>query len=98
MAQTRNREIVVDPRFSVPPGVVDVRQENSENGEFNYTQEDQAQDGLIITTPGASVPIPSSFTIVSQRVRISPGGQQVIDVEIDFPDYPYSIDVRTTKT
>jgi hypothetical protein len=101
MATDRDRDIEIDPHFFVPPGVVDVRHENKENGEFFYEEDTRASDGPTIAYPEAVLPMPpSNYKIVNQTVRISPGGRAAVDVIIEFPDVQgiYSIDVRVTAT
>lgn len=99
MAVQRTREIEIDPMFYVPPGVVDVRQENKDNGEFSYQVVDMAGYGPVLATPTSTVPMPSTgFQIVDQAVRIGSDGRTVVDVTLDFPDVSdtYSIDVRVS--
>lgn len=99
MAKDRDRDIELDPRLYVPPGIIDVRQANKENGEYYYNAEDVAAEGPILEHPEAVLPMPpSSYQIVDQRVRIAPDGRAVVDVTVEFPDVQdiYSIDVRVT--
>lgn len=99
MATNRDRDIEIDPRFFVPPGVVDVRQQNRENGEYYYDEDTLAVEGPVLEYPEAVLPMPpSSYEIVDQRVRIAPDGRAVVDVTVEFPDVQgiYSIDVRVT--
>lgn len=100
MATDRIRDIEIDPRFFCPPGVIDVRQANKENGEFYYDEETLAVEGPVLEYPESVLPMPpSSYEIVEQRVRIAPDGRAVVDVTVEFPDIAgvYSIDVRVTK-
>lgn len=99
MAVQRTRDIEIDPMFHVPPHVIDVRQENKENGEFYYTNETVAKPGPTLATPTSSIPMPpSSYQIVDQAVRIGSDGRAVVDVTIEFPDTPglFNIDVAVT--
>lgn len=100
MAKTKQRDIVIDPHFFVPPGVVDVRQEAEGNAEFFYDTSTQAAPSGIPSTTTADIPsLPASYSIFEQRVRISADGTSVVDVTLDFPDTTgvYSIDVQVTK-
>lgn len=102
MATQQNKQTIIDSHFFVPQGAVDIRQENLADTEFNYNSGVVATDGNapIISTPTSTVPMPpTSFTIVSQHVRISTDGTTVVDVTLQFPDIPgiNSIDVRITK-
>lgn len=100
MAKSRDRDIELNPHFAVPPGVVDVRQENKENQDFIYTQHPDtiAVDGPVLQSPDATIPnAPSGYTIVSQTVRVGADGKSVTDVLLEFPDIgPYEIDVAVT--
>lgn len=99
MATDRQRDIELDPRFYCPPGIIDVRQANKENGEYYYNPDDIAVEGPVLDYPEAVLPMPpSSYKIVDQRVRIAPDGRAVVDVTVEFPDVQgiYSIDVRVT--
>lgn len=100
MAKTRTRSVDIDGRFFVPPGVVDIRQENKENGEFAYGSSDTAIGAPVLESPEAIVPMPlDGMQIISQTVRITADGSSVVDVELSFPDVEgvQSIDVRATK-
>lgn len=100
MAKSNERDISLDPRFSVPPGVIDVRQQGQDNGATYYDSNTLAGEGPILRTPSSTVPMPpSAFSIVEQRVRIGSDGRAVVDVTLEFADVPgiNSIDVRVTK-
>lgn len=100
MAIQNNQSIEIDPNFFVPPGLVDARQQNKEDGEFYYTPADVAVAAPILDIPTATIPMPpTSYEIIEQHVRHSPDGTTVVDVTIDFPDISgvASIDVRITK-
>jgi hypothetical protein len=100
MAYQSNQPINIDPNFFVPPGLVDARQQNKEDGEFYYTPADVAQETPILDIPTATIPMPpTSYEIIEQHVRHSPDGTAVVDLTIAFPDIPgvASIDVRITK-
>lgn len=97
MAKDRDRDIEIDPRFFVPNGVVDVRQENKEDGEYYYNEKTLAAEGPTLQSPESVLPMPSSsFEIVEQRVRIAPDGRAVVDVIVEFPDAVFKVDVRVT--
>ena len=101
MAKEVDKQLILDNRFFVPPGVVDVRQAGEENGEGYYTEPtDIAVEGPILDTPASVVPMPpTSYEIVEQRVRISSDGRAVVDVMVEFPDLDgvENIEVRITK-
>lgn len=88
MATANRRDIVIDQYFSVPSGLVDARYENKSDGEFNYTDDDQADSFPTLTDPQAIIPtLPlTSFKIVDQTIRISSDGRVVVDVTFEFPD------------
>lgn len=100
MAERRNLEL--DPRFLVPPAVIDVRQDNETNAYAVYSNAQtvvEAVDGPILEFPNSSIPnAPSSYTIVSQTPRVGSDGSTVVDVLLEFPDSMgvYDIDVRLT--
>lgn len=100
MAVDSNAQVIIDGRFFVPKGVVDVRQANSESDSDAYQY---VADVMVDPTPDPSTAIapmpPTSYSIVEQRVRISSDGSAVVDVTLDFPDVAgvESIDVRITK-
>lgn len=97
------RDIELDPRFLVPPGIIDVRQENKEDSYYVYnidpTEIAAPGDGPILETPQSPIPnAPSRYTIVSQTVRTGGDGRSVVDLLLEFPDDvgTYDIDVRFT--
>lgn len=97
----RDRDIELDPRFLVPPGVIDVRQENKDDSYQAYSPEDVVLpgDGPVLEFSNSTVPrAPSRYTIVSQNVRNAADGRTVVDVLLDFPDNmgEVDIDVRVT--
>lgn len=103
MAKTNRTDIELNPAFPVPPNVIDVRQENSDDSYQNYDGGNAGDivgpgNGPILGTPDAPVPnAPSRYSIVSQTLRTSPDGRTVVDVLIDFPDVnDINVDVRVT--
>lgn len=101
MAKTNRTDIELNPVFAVPPHVIDVRQENSDDSYQNYEGSSDIVgpgDGPVLGTPDAPVPnAPSRYTIVSQTIRTAPDGRSVVDVLIDFPDISdINVDVRVT--
>lgn len=103
MATQDNPVTIIDSHFFVPVGAVDIRQQNVTDYQYTYTPADTADDNNqpILQTPTSAVPAPpTSFSIVSQRVRISADGTAVVDVTLQFPDIPGidHLDVRITKT
>lgn len=102
MATNTVRDIVVDNLFPIPPGMVDMRYENKEDGEFNYINEDDIADSApILDAPDSTVPtLPlASFKIVDQTIRITSDGRSVVDVTFEFPDVNgiLSVEMRVTK-
>lgn len=96
---SRHREIELDPHFFVPPGMIDVRQENKENMEYVYSDNPEviAEEGPVLEFPNSPVPnAPSGYTIVSQTIRTGSDGRTVVDVLLEFPDIGADIDVRVT--
>lgn len=102
MANAANsKQIILNSNFFVPPGVVDVRAQTDDDAvDTFYDVGDIAVEGPTLDDPEDVVPMPpSSYTIVEQRVRLSAGGQAVVDVTLEFPDVYgiETIEVRTTK-
>ena len=101
MAKTTRREIELNPRFPVPPTVIDVRHENQEDS-YIYYEGDQdiivdVEDGPILETPDSAIPsAPSRFTIVSQTIRIGDDGRATVDVLLEFPDTGVNVDAKVT--
>lgn len=94
------KQIILDNRFFLPPGVIDVRAQGEEDGESNYIIGDQMVEGPILSDPEATIPMPpSSYKIVEQRVRTTSDGRSVVDITLEFPDVVGvdNIDVRITK-
>jgi len=95
------RDIELDPRFLVPPGVVDIRQENNENSYQVYENSDDvvdATDGPVLEFPNSPIPsAPTGYSIVSQTIRIGDDGTTRVDVLLELPDNgAFDIDVRFT--
>jgi hypothetical protein len=106
-------DVIIDPNFLLPPGVVDARYPNEE--EVDQNEIDQATfDGDGIQTPDIEFlePVeetedndptilypPDSLVVVSQTVRMGENGQQVVDVVLEILDVDASIqiDVRMSK-
>lgn len=101
MAKEPDKQIVLDNRFFVPPGVIDVRQAGAEEGDTFYdTPRDIAVEGPVLGNPGDAIPMaPSTYEIVEQRVRHGSDGSARVDVTLEFDDvYGIdTIDVRITK-
>lgn len=100
------RDIELDPRFLVPPGVIDVRQENREDWApvYNDSSSDitvDPSDGPILEFPSSlTLNAPSTYKIVSQTIRTAADGRTVVDVLLEFPDNQgiFDIDVKVTPT
>lgn len=97
MATDRDRYIELDRRFVVPPGVVDVRQEYSEDSSYDYDDNTLATE-LVLSEPDSTLPVPASFNIVGQVVRIAPDGTSVVDVTIEFQDNDSIADIEMQVT
>lgn len=101
MAKEVDKQLILDNRFFVPPGVIDVRNAGDEDGDRYYVSpEDVAVPGPILETPTSEIPMPpTSYEIAEQRVRIGTDGRAVVDVMLEFPDLigVETIDVRVTK-
>jgi len=97
---TNRREILLDEFFSVPPGVVDVRQEAAEDREYLYTPETQPVDVPTIESPTSTIPSPpTSYRIISQTIRTGEDKTKVVDVILVFPevDGVFDINIRAIK-
>lgn len=104
MAKSSDEDILLDPRFYVPPFVIDVRQEGERDGGMDYRPGDIADPGPTITTPGngggTNIPMPpTTISVVSETVRITSDGRTVVDLVLEFPDVQgiEQIDVGMTK-
>jgi len=89
MAKTNRRDIQLSPLFGVPPGVIDVRQENTDESSDSYEgiTTVQPQDGPVLSSPNDTIPnAPTNFTVVSQTIRTAPDGSSVVDVLFEFSD------------
>jgi len=95
-----NTEFTVDPRLSLPPGVVgatynpDVTIEDiTSTGDTEITSVD------IIDIPTGALSEPTSITVVNQTVRVLPNGSTVIDVEVEIDDVAgaESFELRISK-
>lgn len=107
-------DVVIDPNFLLPPGVVDARYPNEE--EVDQADIDQVTadgDELIVSEIEFLEPVeesedndptilypPDNLVVVSQTVRMGDNGQQVVDVVLEILDVDASIqvDVRMSKT
>jgi hypothetical protein len=95
-----SRDVVVDPHFFVPSGIIDARNDNLEDGSTYYDASSLASDGPVLYSTESSIPTPpSDFTVVKQDVRTASDGSSVIDVTIEFPDVigVTTIDVKVSK-
>ncbi|UMO76255.1 hypothetical protein SEA_TOMAS_66 [Streptomyces phage Tomas] len=106
-------DVIIDPNFFLPPGVVDARYPNEIEVEQEPVSDVVDADDIIVddsvindepeeegeeTNTTVLFP-PDTMTVVSQTIRVGDNGQQVVDVVIDVPDSEEStqIDVRMTK-
>lgn len=101
----------VDPRFFLPEGIIDARPANQDetkayrNPEFIVEQEPESLNSLEIASgaePGTAsvLSAPNFINIVSQVVRFTSDGSQVVDVTIEVEDVigAENYDIRMTKT
>lgn len=115
MANKQEKDILIDPRFEFPRGIIGVEyskpREEEEFSQTSYSLEmldDETINGEPVGSdsdqpssapPSFSLKAPSSFSVVEQKVRISPGGTTVVDVVIEIDDIEgvKEYDTRTTK-
>lgn len=103
-------DFIVDPRLTLPPGIsgtgysdtIDISQTEGTflDAGTNVSGTDLVSETTTAATaPSSTVPVPDSIQIVSQIVRIAPGGGIVVDVEIDVSDVNGSqaYETRITK-
>lgn len=106
-------EIVVDPNFFVPEGVVGivVGEPATEKAPSEEDYREVIDDGyfapvdtigpLTDTVSGSTeiLGVPTNITIVSQDVRVLPNGSALVDVVINIPDVrgATNYEVRITK-
>lgn len=89
-------EIVVNPNFFLPPGVVDAREMDEEEFNLGGTKGDSGKsygdgsappvDIIDAGPPGVGLLPPFGIDILSQEVRTTASGAQVVDVIIEFAD------------
>lgn len=102
---------VIDPRFDIPEGLDSFVY--SEPTEAQRAALESGEDSDVITIyTGEPTDVdyedanhiapatPQTFIISSQKIKMSPDGRQLVDVEIEVEDIPgvIQIDVRVTKT
>lgn len=97
----------IDPRFFVPPGVIDVRERTADESAQIYDVDTTVVSGEDVQPPapdsindGTRLATPSSITVVTpQTVRFAPDGTQVVDVILEIADVEgaTNYDVRVTK-
>lgn len=100
MGVSRVRDVALDQRFAIPPGVIDVREANNADGDWYYDDSTRAEEGPILVVPDAPLPSPpSTYEIYEQKVRTASDGRSVVDVTLNFADVPgvTNIEVRVTK-
>ncbi|WXW92555.1 hypothetical protein SEA_ENYGMA_64 [Streptomyces phage Enygma] len=109
-------DVIIDPNFFLPPGVVDARYPDEiENDQEEITDVIDTDDVLDIDSDSlaevdepeetgedndtTTLLPPDTVIVVSQTIRVSDNGQQVVDVILEVPDVDESIqiDVRMTK-
>lgn len=107
-------DVVIDPNFFLPPGVVDARYPN----EIEVTTEevtdvvdtddilDVEDDDVVLDEPGETgedndtviLYPPDTAIVVSQTIRFDATGKQVVDVILEVPDVQDSIQVDVRMT
>jgi hypothetical protein len=101
-------DTVVDERFFVPPGIIDVRNvdpDDPEAGGYTDIPSDTSAGSLPVewveTGEGAnsSLPVVQNISIVGQSVRIAADGTTLVDVIIEVDDFNgiANYDIRVTK-
>ena len=96
-----NNDIVVDPNFFFPPGIIDMRYEQKDIGITNDSNTAPNQSAELF---GSAIPVdytlnatpveftsnsllpPPSFIVISQNVKLDTSGKSVVDVVIEVPD------------
>jgi hypothetical protein len=104
-------DVVIDPNFFLPPGVVDARYPNGTEVDQNEVDEttdvEDAPVEIVFDEPAetdedndvTTLYPPDSVIVVSQTIRTGDNGQQVVDVILEVEDVSDSIqvDVRMAK-
>lgn len=84
-------EIIIDPMFPMPPGVLGVRQgdglTDSDIESFEDDGSEYSLDDVEETTDAGTLAPPSSIIVVGQTARVV-NGRTVIDVQIEIEDVP----------
>lgn len=98
--------MLIDPRLDVPRGIAGIIYSDPDR-DIDFFQTDNADDliqsddiidGPIPSEPDTDLRAPSSFSVIEQKVRISPGGQTVVDVIIEIEDVEAIKDYETRIT
>ncbi len=101
---------IIDPRFDIPEGLesfvydepteAQIAALESEDSDVVTVYTGEPVDDDFEDVNHVAPPTPETFTIVSQKIKMSPDGRQLVDVEIEVEDIPnvIQIDVRVTKT
>jgi hypothetical protein len=95
-------EVVINPLFFMPPGVIDMRSGYTDTIEEDNVSVDEVYDADAPidddAREGNDLEAPENFTVVEQVVRIGPDGNAVVDVIIEFEDDGHNeYDIRVTK-
>jgi hypothetical protein len=101
-------DVVIDPNFFLPPGVVDARYPNElEQNTEEISDVVDVDDVLVVESDmtvnepqetdedsetGKLYP-PDTVIVVSQQVRFDEAGSQVVDVILEIPDVDDSIQI-----
>lgn len=96
-------DIYIDPRFEKPPNVIDVRDAGMEDGSEYYDfippEAVSVEENDLVFESNIPKP-PTSFTLVSQTVRTTSDGSQVVDLILELPDQDgvKEYEIRIAKT
>ncbi len=103
---TYDRQVVLDPNFFAPPGVVDINYQTNEDFDTDvendfFDPEAELSDAIIFDEISESLdlPVPENITIVSQTVRTRVDGTTTVDVVFEIEDFPgiNEYELRVTK-
>lgn len=85
----KRQKIKVHPSVYIKPGIEDLL----------YIDVYENEGGVTESGTGGALPVPETFIIEAQRIRVQPSGAHVVDVAIITDDFPgiNQIDIRVTK-
>lgn len=106
-------DVVINPNFFLPPGVVDARypdelEDNTEEIDDVIDSDDVLviEADMVINEPQETdedndmtkLYPPDTVIVVSQQIRFDEAGSQVVDVILDIPDVDDSIQIDVRMT